>query len=283
MPLAAKVRHAALWRWEFYAEPRWIRVRAYARWAVPRYRRPHGLPGTLILSLTSHRRRFPTLLPALRSLLAQTVRPDRTILWIARGDMEELPDEVRGLQRHGLEIRPAEDRGTYTKILPALDAFPEAYICIADDDVYYWPTWLEEMVAGVRTSVPATVCHRAHRILLENEGFAPYGSWPHQVEATGRSLDFFPTGIGGVLYPPGSLQHTAADLEAIGGRRFGDDLWLYWISRRNGFIPCKVSGKRQFDYIGDSQDAGLWREKNKGPKDEWILELGKRYGYPSVS
>src|SRR5690606_34955355 len=54
----------------------------------------HALPGRLIVSLTSYPARFKGLAKTLRTLLAQTVRPDRLILWVAHSDVIKLPKEV---------------------------------------------------------------------------------------------------------------------------------------------------------------------------------------------
>ena len=52
----------------------------------------HRLPSELIVSLTSYPPRFKTLHLTIKSLLDQTVRPDRIILWIGRGAMDLIPD-----------------------------------------------------------------------------------------------------------------------------------------------------------------------------------------------
>lgn len=78
--------------------------------------RPHGLPATLILSLTSYPPRFGTLSLTLHSLLRQSVKADRTILWIAHIPL--LPKAVTVLQAAGLEIRATEDVRSYKKSSP---------------------------------------------------------------------------------------------------------------------------------------------------------------------
>jgi len=45
-----------------------------------------------------------------------------------------LPADVLELAPFGLDIRPTEDIGPFTKIVPALKAFPDAFIATADDD-----------------------------------------------------------------------------------------------------------------------------------------------------
>ena len=47
------------------------------------------------MSLTSYPPRFGTLHLTLACLLDQSVKPDHLILWIAREDIKELPDDIR--------------------------------------------------------------------------------------------------------------------------------------------------------------------------------------------
>ena len=89
---------------------------------IPGSQRPHNLLGELIVSLTSYPRRFPILKFTIRSLLNQTVRPDRVILWLAEDDVTYLPSAVRRLA--GLEVRTCPDLRSFKKLIPALEQFP---------------------------------------------------------------------------------------------------------------------------------------------------------------
>jgi hypothetical protein len=171
-----------------FVHSRWAQSYVERQWRRKSSGRPHGLPTALIVSLTSHPPRFGTLSLTLRSLLMQTVKADRTILWIAHGDIPLLPQDLTDLQAAGLEIRTADDMKSYMKIIPTLDAFPDAFICTADDDAYYWPTWLEELVNVTRVTERVVLCHRAHEITLDAQGyFRPYEQWLQDVFKEERS------------------------------------------------------------------------------------------------
>ena len=157
--------------------------------------KPHGLPGELIVSLTSYPIRFRTLHKTARSLLAQDIRADRTILWLAEGDEQYLPDDVRELQQLGLEIRNCADLRSYKKIIPALEAFPEAFIVTADDDLYYPRDWLTNLVSGVVPNEKVIACLRAHKPEMRHGTFGPYSSWTWEFVTSGEVRDdLFPTG-----------------------------------------------------------------------------------------
>lgn len=212
---------------------------AVARFPLVSFRKPHGLPGELVVSLTSYPKRFPTLAKTLKSLLDQTVKPDRTVLWLAQGDIP--PPDIAALEAHGLEIRFCEDLRSYKKIIPSLREWPAAYVAIADDDTYYAPDWLELLVSGSEPGVVS--CRRAHRVRRVNGSMAPYVTWEWNIIGRGEVDDLFPTGCGGVLYPPGSLAPEVFDEGTF--QRIcpdADDVWLYMMARRAGTLYRQVGG-----------------------------------------
>jgi hypothetical protein len=222
----------------------------------------------------------------LRCLLQQTIKADHTILWVDHSDFALLPLEVTNLQAAGLEIRTTDDIDdikSYTKIIPALDSFPDAFICTADDDLYYWPTWLEELVENTNLKDHVVTCHRGHEITLDSRGdFKPYNEWNWDIQIRGELKRLFPTGIGGVLYPPGILAHTAEDRSAILNLcPDADDIWLYWMGRRNGAIYKTVGRWRKLVLWHGTQEHALWHSNvTQGRNDEQIRMMADRYGYP---
>lgn len=248
--------------------------------------RPHSLSGPLIVSLTSYPPRFPTLALTLRSLLRQTVKADRTILWIAHSDSHLLPSNVLNLQSCGLEIRYTEDTNSYKKILPTLNAFPSAFICTADDDIYYWATWLEELVRETDESSRVVPCHRAHEITFDPAGnVRPYSEWLFDVGQRGSPKRLLPTSGGGVLYPPGILNHSTQDLEAAFTLcPLNDDVWLFWMGKRNGACYKAVGSNRDLLYSRGSRKQSLWSiNQAVGGNDLAIRKMIDKYGFPDCS
>jgi hypothetical protein len=254
------------------------------RWYTKGGERPHLLPGKLVVSLTSHPPRFGTLALTLRSLLRQTIKADHTILWIAHADMPLLPKNVIDLKKAGLEIRATEDLKSYLKIIPALEAFPDAFICTADDDLYYWSTWLEELIDRRDSSDRTVTCHRAHEITLDPLGrLQPYGEWLNDVPFRGTAIDLFPTGAMGALYPPGTLSHNAEDrAAALELCPKADDIWLYWIGQRNGARYKTVGRHRQHVMWPSAREVTLWAYNSEGGNDIQIRNMAQRYGYPPI-
>lgn len=238
--------------------------------------RPHELPGELIVSFTSYPPRFRTLHRTIRCLVEQAVAPDRIVLWLARDDVAELPQPLRDLDGRFLEIRACDDLRSYKKLVPALEAFPGAWIVTADDDVQYESDWLARLVA---TAGPGVVnCNRAHRMKSDAAGrLAPFKTWEMNVqdEAARRpSTDLMPIGVAGILYPPGCLDPRVTDRETF--QRLaphGDDLWFYWCARMAGTRHRKVGDSMLLPLWPGSQEQTLWADNAAGGNDRMIAAL----------
>lgn len=238
---------------------------------------PHGLPYPLVVSLTSYPLRFDALPFVLRSLVAQTVRPDRVVLWLAEGDEASLPPEVALM---GIEIRTCPDWRSYKKIVPTLMEWPGSCIVTADDDVYYGPQWLEGLVRRADAGVAA---HRAHRVTLDAGGRPRrYADWQRNIGAPDCSALIFPTGVGGVLYAPGVFHDDVcrADLfQALAPS--ADDVWLYWMHRLGGSRPAKVGGQFRITEWPGTQAESLRTANLSGDgNDRAVAAMLESYGFP---
>jgi hypothetical protein len=226
---------------------------------------PHGLDARLVVSLTSYPKRFGVLPLTLTCLLRQTIKPDAVILWISDTDFDQLPASVLQLQEQGLEVRQTRDLRSFTKIVPALEEMPNAYIATADDDIYYPADWLEGLVNTVIANPGRIVAHRANRILYRSDGrMDSYERWKKNISGTVEGPDIFATGVGGVLYPPQSLH-----LDVLREDLFmalcphGDDLWLYWMAQRQGSLVRHIGpSRRALDWPGSQLDN--LRSTNRG-------------------
>ncbi len=157
----------------------------------------------LIISLTSFPPRMNDIHYCLFSLLNQSLKPDKLILWLAEEQFpnkeKDIPEKVLELKKYGLEIKFCNDIKSYKKLIPTLKEFPNDIIITADDDVYYPQNWLELLYESWQKEPEFIHCHRAHKIMFDNNKILSY-----QANCKGSHhanfLNFF-TGCGGVLYP----------------------------------------------------------------------------------
>ncbi len=223
----------------------------------------------LILSLTSYPGRMSTLHFTLNTLLNQTLKPDRLILWLAKeqfpGGERRVPRKVRKLEKYGLEIRWWHDIKSYKKLIPALSSFSDALIVTADDDFFYPPTWLESLFNAWCDQPDIIHCQRAHRIKISPGGqIAPYDEWEKVTANRDSSLMTFPTTGGGVIFPPGSLHPDVIKEDLFMTLApTADDIWFWACAAVKGVPAQLVSGYiGQFPFIEGSQENGLWKTTN---------------------
>ena len=159
-----------------------------------RFSRRTGVTSTkrdpeLIISLTTIPERIGTLGLCLDSLLRQSLKPDRLILWLSESNEpgkplispQSLPPDLHRLIQRGLEIRWCKDIRSFRKIIPALRAHPEAIIVTADDDVMYPRHWLAMMYEAYQREPHFIHCHRAHLMRFDESGAVlPYRQWQLQ-------------------------------------------------------------------------------------------------------
>jgi hypothetical protein len=165
------------------------------------------------------------------------------ILWVDEKSLEKMPALLQRQTRRGLEIRLAKDIGPHGKLIHALKEFPECRIVTADDDTIYPKFWLAELLAAHERESQVITCHRAHRMLTNPAGkLLPYRQWEWLSPGyTGPSLWLFPTGVGGILYPPRSLSPEVFNrdvFQKICSK--ADDIWLKAMSLLNNVRCQKV-------------------------------------------
>jgi len=247
-------------------------------------RPPASLPtfaGRVTVTLTSYPPRFRYLHLTLQSLLRQSVRADRIVLWIAQDDAPLLPDAVRSLTAQGLEIRLGGDLRSFKKLIYAVEAFPDDFLAIADDDVFYPKKWLETLLLGYDPGKRVIPCRRAHRITVDPQGgVLPYRFWEWDIRDNGPCDRIVPTGVGGVLYPPNSLDPGVVRRDVFNALcPSSDDLWFYWMARRNQYTFRKVGGRFRMINWPETIENALFTD-NFTANDIAVERLLQAFGPP---
>ena len=222
----------------------------------------------VIVSLTTIPQRIHRVHICLESLLRQSLKPDRLILWIAETDwdkIEDLPASILRFKKRGLTIKFCKDIRSFKKIIYTLKEYPKSRIVTADDDILYSCNWLRELVEAHEKEPEYIHCQRAHLITSSHGKINPWKRWNHLCKGfKGPSLRLFPTGSGGVLYEPRFL-HREVFKEEVFMKicPTGDDIWLKAMSLLNR-IPCKKvhSSSRRYPLISDTIRSALSANQN---------------------
>jgi hypothetical protein len=231
----------------------------------------------VIVSLTSYRPRLRSATLCIETLLRQTVRPDRLILWLAHDeDVAMVAARLRRLEKRGLEVRRCDDWRSFKKIVPTILEHPEAVVVTADDDVFYPRDWLEKLLNAYENEQNVIHCHRSHVIAFGDDGRPlPYLDWSSGNVCAGvASLLVFPTGVGGVLYPPRSLDSRVVDHETfmeLCSR--SDDIWLKAMSLlANSRCRQTKDFPDGFVEVPHSQTESLWHTNVEGGGNDEQLQ-----------
>lgn len=242
----------------------------------------------LVVSLTSFPARIKCVHHTVKSILGQSVRPEKLILWLAasqfpnrRGD---LPQELKDLTRFGLEIKWCEDIRSYKKLIPTLKLFPCKTIVTADDDVLYPRFWLEKLWQEHVKAPDCVIVHRARKIAHDGRSILPYRQWPILTNAMKpERFLVLQTGIGGVLYPVGCFSREVFNEEVF--RKvapFADDIWFWAMAVLNGKCVRQVySYESDFHLVEGSQNVSLSQKNMVEGENDWQLQAVLQQ-YPKI-
>jgi hypothetical protein len=246
----------------------------------PGVRQPKGEP-EIIASLTSTHARLDRVHLTIETLLRQAFQPHRIILWLA-DDLagEKLPRPLQRQQSRGLEISFRRELRSFTKLIHTLREHPSAIIVTADDDVFYPRQWLEQLHESHRLNPAFIHCHRAHLMRETASGaVAPYLDWNLLARScTGPSLWLFPTGVGGVLYPPGVLHREIFNEELfLKLCPTADDVWFKAMSLLTNVPVVKASAATgNYPTVPGTQRESLhshnWEGRNYDQQIQAVFE-----------
>lgn len=249
----------------------------------PVAQRPHGLTNKVVISLTSYPARFQSLCLTLLSLSAQTVKPDIIVIWVSNDDKDDFLayEPLKQLiDKFKINVGYVPNWRSYKKLIPALLKFPDAYVVTADDDLYYWPTWLEELTSEVVASPNDVVAHRIHRVVFDAcQDPLPYLVWPKVITDKQASLANFPTTGGGVIFPPRCFNEGVRDIDlALELCPHSDDIWFYfWLLLSRKLVRATGSPNKEVGWP-IAQSSSLWSTNSKGGNDTALLRMLQRFG-----
>ncbi len=240
---------------------------------------------SVIVSLTSFPERIKTSHLAIHTLLRQTCKPDKVVLWLAESQFpakeQDLPDNLLQLQKYGLTIDWCEDIKSYKKLIPTLKKYPKDIIITVDDDIYYPPTLLERLYTSYTSDKKSIHCQRGRKILFDKEHtIIPYNNWVISSYGIKASYLNMILGAGGVLYPPGSLHSDVLNNDLFMNLSpTGDDIWFWAMAVINKTrIKIMTDNFCFLETISTTQENSLWENHNKnGSNDLHFRNILKHY------
>jgi hypothetical protein len=243
-----------------------------------------------IVSLTSFPARLPATIKVIESMMSQTLRPDKIVLYLTSAQFPDksLPNELAELcDGNFFDIRFCDKPfKCYTKLVPALQDFPNDIIITVDDDMIYPPDLIERLVAAHKKYPNAVVGHDVRRMRLNKS----YKKWRKIQNKWWRKILFgrpsylnFAAGVGGVLYPPHSLHPDTIKDELFWDLApNADDVWFWAMAVLNGTkIALVPDARKESKIIDNSQEVSLWSENSQNNRNNQFLDAIVKH-YPAL-
>ena len=192
----------------------------------------------IIISLTSFPERINEVPYTIYSLLNQSLKPSKVVLWLAIDEFpnkeKDLPEKLLNLKNNGLSIGWCSNLKSFKKLIPSLKEYHSNIIVTTDDDIFYRKDWLKSLYDVYLDNPNSIICGSGRKIKFKNKTFDKYETWELCKTQENASYLNLMTGIGGVLYPPNSLNNNVFDYDlACKLCPDADDLWFWAMAVMN--------------------------------------------------
>lgn len=215
-------------------------------------------------SLTTFPSRINQIRYAIISIMMQTMRPAKVILWLAREQFpdEKIPDNLKDLCKYGLEVRFCDDLRSHKKYYYALQEQKYGEVVITfDDDIIYHPLTIERIMRKHNEYPDSIVCSQVHVMTFDVDGsIKSYNQWSNFKDGMNNpNQDFMPLTGSGCLYPYNAMPEVTFDKELLKECAFtADDLWIGCLARISGRPICIVDKPANvFSVVKSSQTQHL--------------------------
>lgn len=230
----------------------------------------------IVVSLTSFPARIDQLWIVIESLFQQDIELYRVVLTLAEPQFPDrkIPSSLERQVERGLELVWIDkDIRSYKKLIPVISMYPDHHIITVDDDVVYSRSQIRELIEVEAENPGSIVGHRGWEIGIKNNVFEKYINWgkaSRKSESPGLML----TGIGGILYPPGSLdKDMVIDLDlAMNICPTADDIWFWAAAVKNNTRIICLGNHRQIEIDYKGKDTPLHKVNSVGGENDKQLE-----------
>jgi hypothetical protein len=233
----------------------------------------------IIVSLTTHKKRIFDVPYVIESLLEQTLKPNKIILWLTEGEYNNIPLMLKHQQERGADIRYCANFRSYKKLIPTLKEYPDDIIITVDDDIIYPNDMVENLYRAYQETPNAVCCYRLHKMTFDRKGnLNPYDKWEICYNGEELSNITLPTGIGSVLYPPHCFhQDVLRDDLFTKLAPTADDVWFKAMTLLHGTQCRRVPFENKILPIPDHQDIALFFENGLDQKND--IQIKQTFNY----
>jgi hypothetical protein len=235
----------------------------------------------VVASLTTFPARIAVVHNAIKSLMLQTHKPDKIVLWLAENQFSKniLPPSLNELTKLGLEIRYCPDLKSHKKYYYAMKEQGSDLLITYDDDIIYAPDSIERLIKYHKQYPDCIICNRGFEIMFKKSGEILSATKWKIISKEGvrkPSIKTMPSTGGGCLYPPNAVSDRVYDWNSIQECALtADDIWMKAMGLLRGTKVVKTSRfHKTFSLVENSQREHLayWNDL-RGQNDIGIIKL----------
>ena len=211
----------------------------------------------IIVSLTSYPKRIKYAPISIASMLRQTMKPDKIILYLAKEDFpnKKLPSIYKRIRECGVDIRFRKDLKVHTKYYYAFKEYPNDLIITIDDDILYDEDLVERLYKSYQRKPNEVHAAYVNQLTFNDEAhLLGYEDWNYKVSRHNSSHQYMALGVGGVIYNPSQLCEETLNANMI--KKLcptNDDIWLKFMEALSGVKVHNVGIKKTGKILRDTQ------------------------------
>lgn len=232
----------------------------------------------LVVSLTSFPKRICTIHLVIESILRQSLRPNKVLLYLSKEqfgdtvDESNLPKRLLALQKKGLEIIMVDgDLRSYKKFYYAFKDYPDSLVVTVDDDIIYNTDLIRTLFeAKGENNVTANLA----RIIAKDKSgnLMPYSEWKLDDNPVNNHIII---GAGGAMYSPRLMYKDVLNVELFMNLApKADDMWLSAMARLNNIRILPTGYANKFIAISIKHNESLYSE-NASQNDVQIQSINE--------
>lgn len=241
---------------------------------------------TVIVSLTTHSVRVKKVArTTIFSLLNSTYKDIKIVLTLYKDDLKLIPNDLQLMIDLGIvELIVAEqDLGPHLKYFYTMQKYRENPVVTVDDDVIYPADMIKKLAAAYKKYPDSVIARRSYRISQRHGRLDTFRTWlSHFSGVTEPSHFNFPTGLGGILYPPNCLRLSDANVSEILEAKYDDDFYLKALEARQNIKVANICASHSELFAATlddpiTQGIALWNKNKNGGSELSLRKFEQDY------
>lgn len=241
---------------------------------------------SITVSLTSFQARLSTLHLCIKSLMVQSLKPDRIVLYLGTDcDGVTLPAALLALEKRGLTIkRGYPNLRPHKKYMFAMKEYPQDYIVTVDDDLLYSRGMIADLWRTHLQYPEALPARRVHLMKAAEGRLLAYNDWERECGSVRTpSFALFSTNGAGSMFAPHCLPPQFLDPASAAELCLNaDDVWIKFALIKAG-IPVVWTGRHrgmpdEIRIKAERKQALMDSNVTDNANDTYIAGLEKHFG-----